>query len=146
MIDINKKQSLTALWVPTFQVVNNNIDMLLKMFAIFFLPPVFFSILSDMLTSYIPGIDTVCRILTALYSFFVGWTFLTVLMRQYAARLEERVEALSQSFTASILPPIFMVIVWLIFGIGMALVMGLLIILRFSLITMVLWGILLLHR
>lgn len=143
MIDINKKQSLLALWVPTFQVVNNNIGMLVKMVAIFFLPPLLLNILSGILAPQVPGIDLVFKIFTAIYSFFTGWTFLTVFMRQYAARLQDRVEAFSQSFAAAILPPIFMLIVWLIFSIGLALIMGLFLILRFSIVTTILWAILL---
>lgn len=143
-MDITKKRSLFALWVPTFQVVNDNISMLLKVFAIVLVPPFVLGFLAGLLSSHIPGASTVCAIFMGIYMFATSWTVPVVLMRQYAAQLEGKVEALSQSFVAAILPPLFILIVRLAFSIGIVIIMGLIVLLRFSMITTVLWLLLLL--
>ena len=143
MIDINKKQSLFALWIPTFQAVNNTIGMLLKVLALFLLPPLLLIIASAFIIPHMPAAKLFFVLFTGAF-YLLSCTVPAILMRQYAAYLEERIESLSQSFSSAILSTIFIAIVWLFFGIGVALLCGLVVVLHSSIVAIVLWALLLL--
>jgi len=140
MVDITKKQSLLKLWIPTFQAVNNTIGMLIKVLALFFLPLLFLGAAAAMMPHF-----PLAGIVAVLFAVILGFLFCilpTVLTRQYAAHLEQRVEAISQSITASVLPTIFIVVVGLLCGVVFALLIGLLFVMHFSKLAFLVWGVL----
>ena len=117
--------------------------MLLKVLSFFFVPLLFLGIIAGMVSRYMPVAVKFIAVF-AIIIVILSCTIPVILMRQYAAYLEGRVESISQSFSSSILSTIFLAIVWLFFGIGCVILLMLLFLLHFSPVAIVLWIMLLL--